>query len=144
MQCARSASARGCTENKGLLTDQAQPLSEASMSRQQAFATPHVNSHCFLLATVLRELDTRQICRPVLPEGSTFTGYTSYESGLRGSFNSDSWLTPAFVPHSPGLAKALQLAAQALNGKGHRSKCADLSSNTGWPGRHLHCAQHSF
>jgi len=45
------------------------------LSRQQAFATPCVNSHCFLLAALLRKVDTRQDSWPVLPEGLTFTGY---------------------------------------------------------------------
>jgi len=102
--------ASGCTENKGLLTDQAQPLSEASLSRQQAFATPCVNSHCFMLAALLRKVDTRQDSWHVLPESLTFTGYC-----LLGSLEPDCWLTPAFLPHSPALAKALQLAAQAFS-----------------------------
>ena len=63
------------TENKGLLTDQAQPLSEGSLSRQQAFAASGVNSRCFLLAALLRKVDTRQDSWPILPEGMTFTGY---------------------------------------------------------------------
>ena len=33
---------------------------------------------------------------------------------LLGSFKPDYWLTPALLPHSPALAKALQLAAQAF------------------------------
>ena len=65
----------GLKTNLKVLTDQAQPLSEARLSRQQAFATPCVNSHCFLLAAVVKKLDTRQESWPVLPEGLTLTGY---------------------------------------------------------------------
>jgi len=39
----------------------------------------------------------------------------SYESCLLGSLKPDCWLTPAFLPHSPALAKAVQLAAQAFS-----------------------------
>ena len=72
VQRARRGSASGCTENKGLLTDQFQPLSEASLSRQQAFAASSVNSRCILLAALLRKVDTRQDSWPILPEVMTF------------------------------------------------------------------------
>jgi len=38
LQYAGQALESGCSENKGLLTSQALPLSEASLCRQQAFA----------------------------------------------------------------------------------------------------------
>ena len=50
-------------------TDQTLPLSEASLSRQQGFATCCVNSHCFLLAALLRKVHARQDSWLVLPEG---------------------------------------------------------------------------
>jgi len=34
---------------------------------------------------------------------------------LLGSLKPDSWLTPAFLPHSPAFAKAVQLAAQVFS-----------------------------
>ena len=74
-QCARYASACGCTENKGLPTDQAQPTPEASLARQRAFASPCVSSHCCLLAALLRILNAGQDSWLVLPEGLTFAGY---------------------------------------------------------------------
>jgi len=59
------------------------------------------------------------------------------------SLKPDCWLTTAFLPHSPALAKALQLAAQAFStatvtAAGAQARLLTLA------GRHLHCAQHSL
>ena len=75
VQCAVEAFASGCTESKGLLTAQAQPLSEESLCRQQAFATSCANSCCSLPGAVLRKLDTRQDSQSVLSQALTFKGY---------------------------------------------------------------------
>ena len=106
MQCARCR-----TENKVLLTDQAQPLSEASLSRQQAFATSCAISHCFLLA---EQVEPLQDSWPVLPEGWTlmFTGCRFLWILPAGKPQN---LTPAFLSHSPASVKTLQLVAQALS-----------------------------
>ena len=138
-------SASACTEIKGLLTDQAQPLSEASLSRQQGFATPCVNSHCLLLAALLRKVDTRQESWPVLPEGLTLSGYRFL------------WILPAGQPRTWLLGDTSFLASHTcffqslaasgtslFSGNGHSSKCACSSADTGWPHRHLHHAQHSL
>ena len=128
-------------------TDQAQPLSKASLSRQQAFATstprrPCVNSRCFLVAVLLRKVDTRQESWRALPEGlnNLLRVWLPMNLALLGSLEPDYWVTPAFLPHTPAFPRALQLAAQAFSG----SKCACSSADTGWPHRHLHYAQHSL
>ena len=123
---------------KGLLTDQAQPLSEAKACK----ACSSVNSRCFLLAALLRKVDTRQDSWPILPEGMTFTGYCFL------------WNLPAGQPLTWPLADTSFLASltcfsqslaasgtSAFRRNGRSSKCACSSASTGWSHRQLHCAQ---
>ncbi len=65
-----SAYATGGTENTGLLTEQALPLSEESLFRQQAFASS-CGSSCCLAVALLKEVDTTGASCLVLPRTLT-------------------------------------------------------------------------